>query len=65
MAQESSSSGGLGFFGALGILFIALKLTATGPVASWSWLAVTSPLWGGLALALVIMVMVILWECIK
>jgi len=40
-------SGGLGFCGALTILFIALKLTG---YISWSWLWVLSPLWLGVAL---------------
>jgi len=42
VAASSSSSGGIGFTGALTILFIALKLTG---VIDWSWLWVFSPLW--------------------
>ena len=38
----SSSSGGIGFVGALTILFIALKLLG---VIDWGWLWVLSPLW--------------------
>lgn len=38
-------SGGVGFFGLLTILFIALKLTGVSEVATWSWLWVLSPLW--------------------
>lgn len=34
--------------GALGVLFVALKLTG---VIAWSWWLVTAPFWGGLALA--------------
>ncbi|OIO69027.1 MAG: hypothetical protein AUJ56_08000 [Zetaproteobacteria bacterium CG1_02_49_23] len=34
----------IGFFGLLGILFIALKLTG---VIDWSWWMVTMPLWFG------------------
>jgi len=34
----------IGFFGLLGILFIALKLTG---VIDWSWWMVTIPLWFG------------------
>ena len=50
MADETTAkSGGIGFFGLLGILFIALKLTG---VITWSWWWVTAPLWGGLALGL-------------
>ena len=36
----------IGFFGALALLFIALKLFNVTAVASWSWLWVLSPLWG-------------------
>lgn len=39
--------GGLGFVGALTILFIALKLTG---VIAWSWWWVLSPLWIGFGL---------------
>jgi len=45
--KESSSSGGIGFLSALGLLFIGLKLAG---VIHWSWWYVTLPLWGGLAL---------------
>jgi hypothetical protein len=47
--KKSSSSGGIGFFGALGLLFVALKL---GGVIHWSWWYVTLPLWGGVVLIL-------------
>ena len=48
-ANSTASSGGLGFFGALALLFVALKLTGN---IDWSWWAVTSPLWGPLAATL-------------
>lgn len=41
-SSSSSSSGGIGFTGALTVLFIGLKLTH---VISWPWLWVLSPLW--------------------
>lgn len=44
--SSSSSSGVIGFFGLLGVLFIGLKLTH---VIDWSWWWVTAPLWGGFA----------------
>lgn len=40
--SSSSSSGGIGFIGALTILFVALKLTH---VIDWSWVWVLSPIW--------------------
>ena len=50
-SNSSSSSGGIGFAGALTLLFIGLKL---GGVITWSWAWVLSPLWIGLALFLVL-----------
>jgi hypothetical protein len=38
---------GVSFLTLLGLLFIGLKL---GHVIEWSWLWVTCPLWGGIAL---------------
>lgn len=52
--SSSSSSGGIGFFGLLAILFIALKLTGQ---IDWSWLWVLAPLW--MPAALIILVGVI------
>lgn len=47
----ATRSGGIGFFGLLTILFIALKLTG---VIAWSWLWVLAPLWMPLAIVLVL-----------
>jgi hypothetical protein len=44
--SKTSASGGIGFFGLLGIVFITLKLCG---VIDWSWWWVTAPLWGPLA----------------
>lgn len=58
MANESSSSsGGIGFTGALTLLFIGLKL---GKVIDWSWWWVLSPLWIGLALVLIVLLIIFL-----
>jgi len=38
----ASSSGGVGFFGALTLIFITLKLIDK---IDWSWIWVLSPLW--------------------
>lgn len=46
MANNSSSSGGIGLAGALGLLFIGLKL---GNVIAWPWIWVLSPFWIPLA----------------
>ena len=52
MAQ---TSGGIGFAGALAILFIALKLTG---YIAWSWVWVLSPIWISLAFAVLILLIV-------
>ena len=57
MSKASSSSGGIGFFGLLGILFIALKLTG---YIDWSWWWVTAPLWGGLVLIFAVLLVAVL-----
>jgi hypothetical protein len=54
---NSSTSGGVGFAGALTLLFIGLKL---GHVINWSWWWVLSPLWISAALAVLIFVIVVL-----
>lgn len=56
MSKQSSSSGGIGFFGLLGIVFITLKLTG---VIDWSWWWVTAPLWGGAAVVIFILFFVL------
>ena len=53
--SSSSSSGGIGFFGLLGIAFIILKLTHT---VDWSWWWVLAPLYAP-ALAVCVIVLVI------
>lgn len=57
MSDSSSSSGGIGFTGALAILFIGLKL---GGVITWSWLWVLSPLWLPLAILLGVGIIVLI-----
>jgi hypothetical protein len=60
---SSSSSGGLGFFGLLAILFIGLKLTNN---IDWSWWWVLSPLWIPISLLVVLggiaVVCFIIWD---
>lgn len=50
--SNSASGGGIGFVGALTILFIALKLTG---VIAWSWWWVLAPLWISFGLSLVVL----------
>lgn len=49
--SNSTSSGGVGFFGLLFVVFLVLKLTK---VIDWSWIWVTSPIWFWAAVALVL-----------
>lgn len=51
-SSSSNSAGGIGFVGALTILFVALKLTH---VITWPWLWVLSPLWISFLLALAVL----------
>lgn len=56
--MENQRSDGIGFFGALALLFIGLKL---GGVITWSWVWVLAPLWGPFALAFVITLFAVLF----
>lgn len=51
--KTTQASGGIGFFGALTIAFIVLKLMH---FIDWSWLLVLCPIWGPLVLVLGIIV---------
>jgi hypothetical protein len=57
MGNSSSSSSGIGFFGLLGVLFIALKLTG---YINWSWWYVTMPLWGGAVFIISVLLLIAL-----
>jgi hypothetical protein len=57
MSNSSSSSGGIGFAGLLGVAFIVLKLTGH---ISWSWLWVLSPLWIPLGIAIILIIAAII-----
>ena len=55
MANSNSSSGGIGFFGLLTIVFIVLKLMG---IISWSWWWVFSPAWIPFAIAMVLLIII-------
>lgn len=58
MSKEvHTHSGGIGLLGALGVLFVGLKLTG---FISWSWWWVTAPFWGPFALIIGIAVIALL-----
>lgn len=54
MSNKSSSSGGIGICGVLGIVFIVLKLCK---VIAWSWWWVLAPLWIPLGLGLILAIL--------
>jgi hypothetical protein len=56
--NTSSSSGGIGVLGLLGIVFVTLKLTG---FIDWSWWWVTLPFWGGIALVFAIVAIALLF----
>lgn len=51
-SSNTSSNGGIGFFGLLTIVFIVLKLTH---VINWSWWWVLAPAWMPMLIVLVIL----------
>lgn len=55
--NKSEVSGGIGFFGLLGILFIALKLCG---VVTWPWVWVLAPIWIPAAIGVCIMVVILI-----
>ncbi len=59
--NETSSSGGIGFLGVLGLIFITLKLMG---FIDWSWWWVTAPLWGGAILAVVVFLGIVVWVAV-
>ena len=61
-SNDSNRSGGVGFLGMLGILFIGLKLAG---FIDWPWVWVLSPLWGWLALIFVCVVIYVIADMIE
>lgn len=55
--NNNKTSGGIGFFGLLTLLFIGLKLCG---VIAWSWWWVLAPLWIPVALVAVICLIILL-----
>jgi hypothetical protein len=49
MASQKTKSQGTGLLEFVFLIFLVLKLTGVGAVASWSWWWVTAPLWLPLA----------------
>ena len=55
MSNSNSTSGGIGLFTALGLIFVILKLCN---LINWSWWLVTLPFWGGIALVVGIVIII-------
>ena len=55
-------SGGIGFFGLLGIVFITLKLVG---VSDWEWWLVLTPIWVPMAIALIVLLFMFFWAIVK
>lgn len=55
--SNNGSSGGIGFFGVLAIVFIVLKLCG---VITWPWLWVLSPIWIGFVIVVALIILYII-----
>lgn len=57
--RNNNTSGGIGFFGLLTIVFIVLKLTK---VINWSWWWVLSPIWIWIVLIIIIFIIILIMQ---
>lgn len=55
--KNEAAEGGIGFWGVLQIVFIVLKLCH---VIEWSWLWVLSPIWIGLLIAVIMLIVIVM-----
>ncbi|MGL5750913.1 MAG: hypothetical protein ACRCXT_10330 [Paraclostridium sp.] len=62
MSNNNVSSGGIGFCGMLGILFIGLKLTG---YVSWAWWLVLLPLYWWIPFIILILMIAVVISVIK
>lgn len=60
--DDNKKSGGINLMSGMFLLFLGMKL---GNVIDWSWWWVTAPLWGGLALFLLVLLVVSILVIIK
>jgi len=61
MSKESSSSGGIGVLGLLGVAFVVLTLMG---YIDWSWWYVTLPFWGGAAVVLGVLLIALIFAAV-
>jgi phosphoglycerol transferase MdoB-like AlkP superfamily enzyme len=57
--NSNSSSSGISVLSLLGVAFVILKLCK---VITWSWWWVTLPFWGGLALVLLVLLVILIFK---
>lgn len=55
--NRTTTTGGVGFFGLLGIVFIVLKLTG---FIDWEWWIILSPIWGSALLVIIVFVVLMI-----
>lgn len=60
--NNSSSSSGVGLLGLMFLIFMTLKLMG---YITWSWWWVTAPLWGGFAIIITIVLIIVLINFLK
>jgi len=60
MKNKQTGQTSFPILGIMFLIFLTLKLAEVGVVATWSWWAVTSPLWGGV-LFIIILIAIVMW----
>ena len=58
--NKQNGSAGFPILSILFLIFLTMKLAGIGVVATWSWWAVTSPLWIG-AILIILLVAFLTW----
>ena len=53
-----NSNGGISIFGICFLIFLTLKLAGIGVVATWSWWAITAPLWAPVVLFAIVLIII-------
>ena len=62
MSDNNSNSGiSVGLPGLVFLVFIILKLTGTGIVATWSWWWITAPLWGIIPVVVIALIVYVIY----
>ena len=62
MENDNARSGGIGFFGLLGIVFITLKLCG---VIDWEWWLVLAPIWVPVLVVFVVVFIITLVDAVR